>query len=119
MSVYLINRFIRNNLQLGNLKVNFLLLKLNHKLRKMFLNPRRNRTRNILNSGEIDACILICLFLFICFTKYNQVSAELKRLEKKFETLQSKILLYSILDQINIFDEIIKSISYCIEPIHK
>ena len=40
MSVYLINRYIWNDLQLDNLKVNCLLLKLYRKLRNMFLSPR-------------------------------------------------------------------------------
>ena len=41
MSAYLFNRYIRNDLQLGNLKVNCLLLKLYRKLRKIFLSPKR------------------------------------------------------------------------------
>ena len=41
MSVYLINEYIcmKNDLQLGKLKENCLLLKLHRKLRKMFLSP--------------------------------------------------------------------------------
>ena len=59
MFVYLINRYIWNDLQLGKLNVNCLLLKLNRKLRKMFLSPTRE------SNAQSSGCILAAIWVLV------------------------------------------------------